>query len=261
VQARSSRFITAVFLSILFGTSNAAALPQVYNWNGLYIGGTVGGNWDKSSYTGTPTGAWFLPAPAGEVTVVPNLSAVSSGSLSPGGIIGGGELGYNWQVRTLVFGLEGDWSAWGLSRSSVVTGPGDPLAPGTTLTATTSVKSTWLATVRPRIGITNNNWLFYLTGGAAFSKISFAQSVFFNASATTQAGSRSNTLTGWTVGAGVEYALSSHWSFKGEYLYVTLPNQRILEINPTYPTFSQTTSNRLSNSILRFGVNYKFNLV
>jgi len=152
MHEKSLRILTALFLFVLFGTTNAAELSKPYNWNGCYIGGTLGGNWAHSRYTGTPTGAWYFPSPAGELTIVPNLSAISSGTLSPSGVIGGGEVGYNLQVRTIVFGLE------------------------------------------------------------------------------------------------------------GEYLFVTLPNQRIRALNPDFPTFTETTTNRLRSSIVRFGVNYKFNL-
>jgi hypothetical protein len=108
---------------------------------------------------------------------------VSSGSFSQDGFIGGGETGCNVVANNgLVFGFEFDIGDWHLSQSSAVTGPGDTLAPGTTLTAATSVSANWLSTFRPRFGLTHDHWLyhwlFYATGGVALAKVSYAQSVF-----------------------------------------------------------------------------------
>jgi outer membrane immunogenic protein len=74
------------------------------------------------------------------------------------------------------------------------------------------------------------------------------------------AGSVTGTLTGWTAGAGLEYSITSSWLLKAEYLYVGFPGQNLTEINPTFPTFTATASNRLSASIVRLGLDYKFAL-
>ena len=232
--------------------------PQIYSWSGCYVGGTVGGAFGRSSYSGNPTGDFRTPEPIGEPSIIPNLSAITTGALDPSSVIGGGEIGCNWQINSVVIGLEGDFGGWNLSRSSVLTGPGDPEAPGTTLTAATSESSHWLATIRPRVGIARNNWLFYITGGVAFTNATFSQSVLFEASSTSMAGSVTGTLTGWTAGAGVEYGITPNWLLKAEYLYVGFPSQNLTEINPAFPTFTATASNRLSASIVRVGLDYKF---
>jgi outer membrane immunogenic protein len=234
------------------------AHPAMGNWTDCYVGATIGGAWGRSSYSGSPTGDFTTPEPIGEPSIIPNLSAISSGALDPVSVIGGGGIGCNWQTGQVVFSLEADASAWNLSKQSVVTGAGDPEAPGSTLTATTSESSHWLATVRPRIGYAQNNWLFYVTGGAAFAQVTFAQTVFFNASNTAQSASTTNSLTGWTVGGGIEVSVSPNWLLKAEYLYVGFPTQTINEFNPSFPTFTETATNRLSGSIFRIGVDYKF---
>jgi outer membrane immunogenic protein len=232
--------------------------PQIYSWSGCHVGGTVGGAFGRSSYSGTPTGDFLTPEPIGEPSIIPNLSAITTSALNPSSVIGGGDIGCDWQINSVVVGLEGDFSGWNLSKSSALTGPGDPLAPGTTLTAATSESSHWLATVRPRVGVARNNWLFYITGGAAFTSATFAQSVLFSASSSAMAGSVTNTLTGWTAGAGVEYGFTANWLLKAEYLYVGFPGQNLSEVNPAFPTFSATASNRLSVSVFRVGLDYKF---
>jgi outer membrane immunogenic protein len=235
-------------------------LPQIYNWSGCYVGGTVGGAFGRSSYSGNPTGDFRTPEPVGEPSIIPNLSAITTRALDPSNVIGGGELGCNWQIRSLIVGLEGDFSGWNLSKSSMATGPGDPEAPGTTLTAATSESSHWLATVRPRLGFAYNNWLFYATGGIAFTNVTFSQSVLFSASSSSMAGSVASSLTGWTAGGGVEYGVTPNWVLKAEYLYVGFPSQNLTEFNPAFPTFSASASNRLSASIVRVGLDYKFGL-
>jgi outer membrane immunogenic protein len=230
-------------------------LAQVPEWDGCYVGGTLGGAWGRSDYSGTPTGDF----PIAEPTVIPNLTAITTGALKPSSAIGGGEIGCNRRFSSVVLGLEVDFSGWNLSKSSVLTGPGDPAAPGSTLSAATSENSHWLATVRPRLGITDSNWLFYVTGGVAFANVSFAQSVTFNViPSSTMAGSVTSTLTGWTVGGGVGYRFAPDWSLKAEYLYVSFPGQNVNEVNPAFPTFTATTSNRLSTSIFRVGLDYQF---
>ena len=232
--------------------------PAVHSWTGCYIGATIGGAWGRSDYTGAPNGDFLAAEPIGEPTIIPNLSAISSGTLDPASMIGGGEIGCNWQTGPVVFGLEADMSGWNLSKQSIVTGPGDPMAPGTTLTATTSENSHWLATVRSRLGYAQNNWLFYVTGGAAFTQATFAQSVIFSASGSGQSGSVTSSLTGWTVGGGIEVGVTPNWLLKAEYLYVGFPTQTINEFNPGFPTFTEAATNRLSGSIFRVGVDYKF---
>ncbi len=222
--------------------------------------GSIGARLRTLSYSGNPTGDFRTPEPIGEPSIIPNLSAITTGALNPSSAIGGGEVGCNWQIRSIVIGLEGDFSGWNLSKSSVLTGPGDPEAPGTSLTAATSESSHWLATVRPRVGFAYNNWLFYATGGVAFTNVTFSQSVLFTASNSAMAGSVTNTLTGWTAGAGIEYGMTQNWLLKAEYLYVGYPSQSLTEINPAFPTFSTNASNRLSASIVRVGLDYKFGL-
>jgi outer membrane immunogenic protein len=235
------------------------APPPVYafSWNGFYIGGTAGGAWGHSDFTEAPTGSWLLPAAiGGGLNAVPILTGVGTGTVSPSGFIGGGEIGWNSQVGSIVWGLEADISGWGMSKTAVVTAPG--VVPGTTFTSTDSIGSTWLATVRPRLGWASNNWLLYATGGLAFSHVSFAQSIVLSATGSAQAGAVSSTMGGWTVGGGLEYALSRNWSIKGEYLYVNFTNQSVSQFNPTFPTFTGTATGNLTASIARAGINYRF---
>jgi outer membrane immunogenic protein len=166
-----------------------AAGPGVsYDWSGLYAGAHVGGAWGDYSYvfsTGTDVGS--------------DLS----------GWLGGGQLGYNFQTGSLVWGIEADISAADIS--------GDSRCPNPAFSCNAAVK--WFGTVRGRIGLPQNNWLFYATGGFAYGGVE-------RTSAVTAPGlSQTKTLVGWTIGGGVDYAINSKWSVRGEYLYVDLDDE------------------------------------
>jgi outer membrane immunogenic protein len=98
--------------------------------------------------------------------------------------------------------------------------------------------NTWFGTLRARAGYAANNILFYGTGGLAYG------SVKLDALGLTE----TKSSIGWTIGAGVEMGLTPNWSAKAEYLYLSL-NERARFIG---------TTNGLSASLLRFGVNYHF---
>jgi outer membrane immunogenic protein len=229
-----------------------APVEAPFSWTGFYLGASAGGTWGNANFTGTPNGDFLT----GEPTIIPPLSAVTSGTLKPLGYIIGEQAGVNWQVGQFVLGLETDFSGWGMRKKSVVTGPGDPMFPGTTITATNGISSDWLFTARPRLGFALDHLLIYGTGGVAVTQVNLWQSVLLASGI--QEGAVSSTLTGWTAGGGLEYALSRNWSVKGEYLYVSFPTQTMNYANPNFPTYTQTTTDKLNASIVRMGANYKF---
>lgn len=115
----------------------------------------------------------------------------------PSGFLIGGTVGYNLQTGVWVWGIEGDFA-----YSTI-----DDTVAGAT------VEVPWFATARGRIGYAGwGNLMPYFTGGAAFAKVE----------ATTAGATESDTRIGWTVGAGLEYAMWSNWSVKVEYLYADL---------------------------------------
>jgi outer membrane immunogenic protein len=157
-------------------------------------------------------------------------------SNKPKGGLVGGTLGYNYQLGSWVLGIEGDYD-WADIKDSVACGA-----------FTCETKNSWLATVRGRIGYAFDRWLPYFTGGAAFGKV--------EANSTNPAApGASDTLTGWTVGAGVEYAFLGNWSAKIEYLYVDLGN-----FNCGTSCAVGVVSNDVDYkaNVIRAGINYKF---
>jgi outer membrane immunogenic protein len=120
----------------------------------------------------------------------------------------GGTVGYNWQMGSLVLGVEAD-AAWGdISATAGVPG-----------LVSLDSKIQDLGTVRGRVGYAVDQVLFYGTAGFAWADNKAT------ASALGASVSESQVHTGWTAGAGVEYMFAPHWSLKGEYLYRDLESK------------------------------------
>ena len=158
-------------------------------------------------------------------------------STTPTGWLIGGTLGYNYQMGSWVLGLEGDWD-WADIKDSSPCGA-----------FSCQTKNSWLATARGRIGYAFDRWLPYFTGGAAFGKV--------EASSTNPAAPGANdTRTGWTVGAGIEYAFLGAWSAKLEYLYVDLGS---FDCNAACSGVAGVASSvDYKANVVRAGLNYKF---
>jgi iron complex outermembrane recepter protein len=197
------------------------------NWTGLYLGLNGGFTFGASNWTDGVTGT-------------------ATGNFGTSGFVFGGTLGANYQVGSIVLGVEadGDWA----DASGFGTFTASALCAGGCLTT-----SSWLSTVRGRAGYAFDRFFVYGTGGAAFGNV---RANFSNnpVSAATEAG--------WTAGAGVEVALGRNWSAKAEYLFVKLAdgscsaNCAIADANG--PAIIPNAAVSFNESIVRGGINYKF---
>jgi outer membrane immunogenic protein len=210
-----------------------AAMPLVYNWSGIYIGGHIGGAWnnvdgiDSFGLGGNP--------PTGAV-----LGANSSG------FIGGGQIGANWQWGSMVLGLQGDFSATDLSGSASAAPIGFPPP------AAFNYKTDWVSTLTGRIGYAQNNWLAYFKGGAAWAK---------NKYSVTNVGvdfEGSDTTTGWTIGGGVEWGFTPNWSAFIEYDYVDLGSRTVTAVDALQGPASETAKQNIQ--MVKAGINYRFSM-
>ncbi len=205
----------------------APVVVAAYSWAGFYVGFNAGGAWGRSHLTT----ATVFSAPgyftADSVAVV---NAAGDQSSTANGFTGGIQAGFNVQSGALVAGIEAELDYFGLRGSSSGSGVFPCCAPAG-FTITSSVKTDWLATIRGRLGVASGNWLFYVTGGAAFTNLkgdfAYTDNCFFvpacfgtGGPSVIEAVSFSNTKTGYAVGGGVEAGLWGNWSFKAEYLYV-----------------------------------------
>jgi outer membrane immunogenic protein len=236
----------------------------VYSWTGFYIGGNAGGAWGNFDPS---TSTVFSAAGIFNVTSTPAITAAGAQSIKPAGFTGGFEAGYNWQVNNFVFGVEGDIEYLGL-RGSANSGPVlYPCCAPTFFTVASAASTSWLATGRGRLGFAANNWLFYATGGVAFTKLNGSFNFVETFYPSAEAVSFSNNKTGYTVGAGVEAGLWGNWSVKAEYLYVNFGSVGAtgFVVASAAPAITAAAVNNpfthsidLKASIARLGLNYRF---
>jgi outer membrane immunogenic protein len=215
-----------------------------YTWNGLYVGGNVGGAW-SSGWSGTQS---FSPL-AGNIPVTFD----HHGS----GAIAGGQIGYNWQpTRNWVLGIEADlqWSGLDGGTSFSPLPIGGPVVANS---ATMSRDLQWFGTVRGRLGYAWDRWMVYGTGGFAYGQVRYDSALVFTLVTYGPVSVRS-IETGWTAGGGVEHAFLNDWSAKVEYLYVSLGGQSAVGI-PTAPVpFTQVFDwNHTNFQLVRFALNKK----
>jgi outer membrane immunogenic protein len=178
-----------------------------------------------SYYTATaPLSAYSWTGPYLGGNLGYEWGSTSNNPTRPSGLAGGVEGGYNWQSGQLVFGGEADLQ---------VSGADDMFAPW-------KFSNPWFGTVRGRAGFAVSNVLIYGTAGFALGELK---------AETIGLASETHTNVGWTAGAGIEAGFAANWSAKVEYLFVDLSSSN----------FGLTgTSNGLSASTFRMGVNYHF---
>jgi outer membrane immunogenic protein len=235
--------------------TKAPVMAPVYNWSGFYLGVNGGYSWGRSSTDFTITGA-----------------AVGSASQNLDGWLGGAQIGYNWQVQTFVFGVEADIQATGqkgtfnFTTPTVCPPPGVAVLPCVTGNGSVEQKLPWFGTLRARLGVTPApTWLLYVTGGLAYGEVdtnaAFTASTAFLGgpviASVSTAASSTTTRTGWVFGGGAEWAISGPWTAKIEYLFMDLGT-----VSNSFaglgPFTLVNTSSRITDNILRAGVNYRF---
>jgi outer membrane immunogenic protein len=241
------------------------AAPEVWNWTGFYIGGNAGGIINNSSYELDPTGCFLTGCGVGGIAA--NANRTFTNKLNKAAFTGGGQIGYNWQTGSFVWGLETDFNFSGINESdtlaNILTGP---LVGGVANTTVTQ-RLDWFGTFRGRLGFTPAPpWLLYVTGGLAYGHINSGTSVQFPVTCCagdTYIGSISSTRLGWTIGGGVEWMFARNWSVKAEYLFVDLGSFSYLDpcvaacgAGATLPSYTTNLTTR--EHIARAGLNYKF---
>jgi outer membrane immunogenic protein len=133
----------------------AVAPAPAYSWTGFYVGGNVGYSWGRPDGDTTLTGFGLLTL--GPVVVAGPFTFAHSDPLKFHGVVGGAQLGYNWQVSpNWVYGLEADWQASsetaGLNYADPYSGGIGPFGIVGTATTSYEAKISWLGTVRGRLG-------------------------------------------------------------------------------------------------------------
>lgn len=201
-------------------------VPPVYNWSGIYVGINGGYAFGNSNWNSAPP---FTPG---------------TGDFNVNGELVGGTLGINFQSGPVVYGLEadGDWTdIKGSTSSGVCAG----------LTCQTS--NEWLSTFRGRVGYAFDRVLVYGTAGGAVGDVKAMLTVpGFSVST-------DSTEFGWTAGGGVEFALTENVTAKAEYLFVDLSNGALNCSAAACGGAAVSVPVQFDASIVRAGLNFKFN--
>ena len=227
-----------------------AAVLSAYNWSGFYIGGFVGG-----AFSGARDGT--------DVAVVETGPFVYN-SLTPFGydldtsIIGGGTIGWNFQApgSPFVFGIEGEGGYMNLRRSVA-----DPLSPALDTVSTTTIGD-FYAMITGRLGLAWDRTLIYVKGGGAYVDRSVRVLDTCNIApcgpATVTARGNLDEFT-WTAGGGIEFALGSNWSVKGEYMYIDTRDTITATGNAAPGGAAVSWAHALPGvHTAKFGINYRF---
>jgi outer membrane immunogenic protein len=236
------RFLCSVSALPIFFASSAIAAPpvDVFNWSGFYAGLNAGGSWGRARSDFAISG--FAN------TITP------SESIRPDGAIGGGQIGFDWQLNpNWLIGVEADIQASGESAASQRFDTVD--FEGVTTKYETKIE--WFGTVRGRIGYSFDRRAFlYATGGLAYGRTSISGTSMTVFRGTTTAFSNADVNTGWTIGAGMEgVAWNPRWTWKVEYLYLDLGTLNAAVSSGLTTTHTAT---RFTDNILRAGLNFHF---
>ncbi|MHC3941654.1 MULTISPECIES: outer membrane protein [Paenochrobactrum] len=214
----------------------APVAVDTFSWTGGYIGLNAG-------YAG---GKFKHPYSSKGYDTVFEEEDNDSGSLdvTSSGFAGGVQAGYNWQFNNnVVAGVEADFQGSNLKGEVKLTDNNLTLKAGT--------KVNWFGTVRARLGyVPTERLMVYTTGGYAYGKVK--SYVDFEGEGV----SKSKTKSGWTVGAGAEYALANNWTLKSEYLYTDFGKTKLMN----YIDDGVTTKldAKVKFHTVRVGLNYKF---
>lgn len=223
-----TKFILLTTMAIFAGFSNAYAADAIqyqepapaiaapsFSWTGGYAGAQIGYGWGKSDYT----------------------SLFDDGQLKPKGFLGGVYAGYNFALENnVVLGVDADVTYNNLKKDHA------------TLTAEYETKLLWSGAVRARAGYAVDRFLPYLAGGVAFGQVKNSYGI----PAVNNVYTDKETLTGWTIGAGVDYAATDNLILRLEYRYTDYGSKDF--------DFGGTdgVSYKLKTNDIRVGIAYKF---
>jgi len=210
------RGIFAVLVGLTAGFCSGAmaqSSPGVIDWSGLYISGLAGatnGTADMKTVAGRLQ--YF------DATDARQIARVGRNDIDqwrPSGALAGG---YGMQFGHVLVGIEASANTLFVDQESVRRQEMDA-NPGSQSTIRQSVKADWMATLRPKLGWAQDNWLGYITGGVAATRVKFDAQYTDNAFTGFSRATKEHFVTGWSIGFGGEYALGGNWSLRGDYLF------------------------------------------
>ena len=252
--------------------------PALLTWTGLYIGFNTGYTWTASTPLNIATyNLYDASKDFGNASALGGTGTIN-GQLN--GFLSGGQLGYNWQFSDkFIAGLEADLQGAGVRGG----GGFGTIVPATNGSAVTSVKAhrnlEYLSTIRGRLGyLVTPKFMAYITGGLALGGVDAASTVRQNLayaySTYLEEPAKADfyqNRTGWTVGAGGEYGLTSNISIKLQYSFFDLGNISLTNSSFTPLYFTNLLANKAVSLVdtsilstkynghyLQAGLNYRF---
>jgi outer membrane immunogenic protein len=198
-----------------------------YSWTGCYVGGNFGTIFTKAD--------WTLPGAA--------LSSMDTNALAFGG-----QAGCNYQISTWVFGVQGDYDFVNLSGANDGSATGvDAVNAGVTDRSTVDS----IASLTGRFGYAWWRILFYAKGGGAWQRDKYDMLL---TGTTTSFSPTTVTRSGFTVGGGIEYAITDHFNMFFEYDFYDFGTSTSTFVVPPV----ESVGIRETDSIVKVGVNWKF---
>jgi high affinity Mn2+ porin len=215
------------------------AASTAYDWTGFYVGGHLG-------YAGGNS-TWSTTGASGEFSLAEPVDVFSE----TGSFFDGLQAGYNYTLpNRYVIGVEGDVSFPSFPNlSGISIGGASALSAPAIGLETYSETALTFGTLRGRIGYAPGNWLFYATGGFAWS---YDQLTLTNL-ATGTTDMPFLWRLGWAAGAGVEAPIAPHWTARLEYLFTDYGKSNVVFANN-----GQSFTSNFSLQELRAGLNYQF---
>ena len=193
--------------------------PASYDWTGMYVGAWVGVACIDGTLTDNSGPTDYLNAGCGY----------------KGGIGGG----YNYQMNDIVFGVEGDWG-----RSGSIVENIDP-------TADFTFKLDNIATLRARVGLAFDDTLIFATAGGAWASGDLDGIIW-----ATPDHIKANHF-GWTVGGGMEHAVTDNLRVKFDYLATFMGDANYSDTATCSPGCDIDVHWGIEHEI-RLGLNYAF---
>jgi outer membrane immunogenic protein len=215
----------------------------VYNWSGCYIGGNVGGGWERTRQTRfgqTGPGGAFIP-----------LADVDYGSSTGSDFVGGGQIGCDYQFAgNWVIGIQGMYDYARIDSSHFL-----PAFP----TFRSDVRVKDIYTVTGRVGyLFTPQLLGYVKGGGAWTSVDYQ--VFQPGGVLLSETAYGVSRSGWTVGGGLEWMFAPGWSLFGEFNYMDFGTKTVNFVTaPVAVGNPDVVRTKLEVEQFLVGVNYKFN--
>lgn len=230
VMLAGAAALTALAANAFAADFDQPASSAAYDWSGVYVGATAGYNWGKDSTT--ESGTW-LGFP---------VNAVFGYDVD--GLSGGVKAGVNFQSGSFVYGAEADIEAANITGGFVDRIQNAGIGRD---------RYDWLASIRARMGYAVDRTLFYGTGGVSFAHIENTYSQVLIPPFASE--SFDKVRTGWTIGGGVDYALTDKVILGAEYRYTNF--NAFSNVSTT--AFPGVTGEQdPSSHAIRLSVSYKF---